>query len=75
MFDKLKADLGKAMFTLPAVTGVEYGAGFGVATARGSQNNDTFTTLGRSDHDHAPTVTAACSGASARACRSSCAAP
>jgi chorismate synthase len=33
------------MFTLPAVTGVEYGAGFGVATARGSQNNDTFTTL------------------------------
>src|SRR5689334_22369874 len=45
VFDKLKADLGKAMFTLPAVTGVEYGAGFGVATARGSQNNDTFTTL------------------------------
>ena len=45
VFDKLKADLGKAMFTLPAVLGVEYGAGFGVATARGSQNNDTFTTL------------------------------
>ena len=45
VFDKLKADLGKAMFTLPAVTGVEYGAGFGVATARGSQNNDVFTTL------------------------------
>ena len=45
VFDKLKADLAKAMFTLPAVTGVEYGAGFGVATARGSQNNDTFTTL------------------------------
>jgi chorismate synthase len=45
VFDKLKADLGKAMFTLPAVTGVEYGAGFGVAAARGSQNNDLFTTL------------------------------
>lgn len=45
VFDKLKADLGKAMFTLPAVLGVEYGAGFGVATARGSHNNDTFTTL------------------------------
>ena len=45
VFDKLKADLGKAMFTLPAVTGVEYGAGFGVATAPGSQNNDLFTTL------------------------------
>src|SRR3954447_8855017 len=45
VFDKLKADLGKAMFTLPAVTGVEYGAGFGVAVARGSQNNDVFTTI------------------------------
>jgi chorismate synthase len=45
VFDKLKADLGKAMFTLPAVMGVEYGAGFGVATARGSHNNDLFTTL------------------------------
>ena len=45
VFDKLKADLGKAMFTLPAVMGVEYGAGFGVAAARGSQNNDLFTTL------------------------------
>lgn len=43
VFDKLKADLGKAMFTLPAVLGVEYGAGFSVATARGSENNDVFT--------------------------------
>jgi chorismate synthase len=45
VFDKLKADLAKAMFSLPAVMGVEYGAGFGVATARGSQNNDYFTTV------------------------------
>jgi chorismate synthase len=45
VFDKLKADLAKAMFSLPAVMGVEYGAGFGVATARGSQNNDYFTTI------------------------------
>ena len=42
VFDKLKADLGKAMFSLPAVLGVEYGAGFEVATARGSENNDLF---------------------------------
>ena len=42
VFDKLKADLGKAMFSLPAVLGVEYGAGFAVATARGSNNNDHF---------------------------------
>jgi chorismate synthase len=42
VFDKLKADLAKAMFSLPAVLGFEYGAGFGVATARGSENNDPF---------------------------------
>ncbi len=42
VFDKLKADFGKALFSLPAVLGVEYGAGFGVATARGSDNNDPF---------------------------------
>jgi len=42
VFDKLKADLGKAMFSLPAVLGVEYGAGFSVASARGSENNDLF---------------------------------
>lgn len=42
VFDKLKADLAKAMLSLPAVTGFEYGAGFAVARARGSQNNDVF---------------------------------
>ena len=43
VFDKLKADLGKAMLSLPAVMGVEYGAGFGVATMRGSEANDVLT--------------------------------
>jgi chorismate synthase len=42
VFDKLKADLGKAMLSLPAVTAFEYGNGFAVATMRGSENNDTF---------------------------------
>ncbi len=42
VFDKLKADLAKALLSLPAVMAFEYGAGFGVATARGSQNNDLF---------------------------------
>ncbi|HVJ15946.1 MAG TPA: chorismate synthase, partial [Polyangiaceae bacterium] len=42
VFDKLKADIGKALFSLPAVLGVEYGVGFGCATLRGSQNNDVF---------------------------------
>jgi chorismate synthase len=42
VFDKLKADLAKALFSLPAVLGVEYGIGFGCARLRGSQNNDPF---------------------------------
>jgi chorismate synthase len=44
VFDKIKADLGKALFSLPAVLGVEYGVGFGCATLRGSENNDLFVT-------------------------------
>ena len=42
VFDKLKADLGKAIFSLPAVLGVEYGIGFACANLRGSENNDIF---------------------------------
>ncbi len=46
VFDKLKADLAKALLSLPAVMAFEYGAGFGVATARGSANNDPFIRKG-----------------------------
>lgn len=42
VFDKLKADLAKALFSLPAVLAVEYGIGFGCCELRGSQNNDDF---------------------------------
>ena len=42
VFDKIKADLAKALFSLPAVLGVEYGSGFSCATMRGSQHNDIF---------------------------------
>jgi chorismate synthase len=42
VFDKLKADLAKALFSLPAVLGVEYGSGFACATMRGSEHNDPF---------------------------------
>jgi len=48
VFDKLKADLAKALFSLPAVLGVEYGIGFGCATLKGSQNNDIFVKRGGS---------------------------
>lgn len=46
VFDKLKADLGKAMLSLPAVVGVEYGAGFALASMRGSEANDVFEARG-----------------------------
>ena len=42
VFDKLKADLGKALLSLPAVLGFEYGIGFAAATMRGSANNDAY---------------------------------
>lgn len=53
VFDKLKADLAKAMLSLPAVLGFEYGIGFGAVTQRGSTNNDAFTRK----HDRIGTVT------------------
>jgi chorismate synthase len=42
VFDKLQADIGKAFFSIPAIKGVEFGEGFGVANMRGSENNDPF---------------------------------
>ncbi|MBX7193308.1 MAG: chorismate synthase [Sandaracinaceae bacterium] len=42
VFDKLKADLAKALFSLPAVMGVEVGSGFACAAMRGSEHNDLF---------------------------------
>jgi chorismate synthase len=42
VFDKLQADIGKAMFSIPAIKGVEMGEGFGVVGLRGSENNDPF---------------------------------
>ena len=43
-FDKLHAQLGKAMLSINAVKGFEYGEGFGGVTARGSEQNDIFST-------------------------------
>lgn len=42
-FGKLHAALGAAMLSINAVKGFEYGEGFGGVTARGSEQNDTFT--------------------------------
>lgn len=42
LFDSLDADLAKMLFDIPAVKGVEFGAGFNVSKMRGSQNNDQY---------------------------------
>ena len=41
-FDKLHADLAKAMLSINAAKGFEYGSGFAGVTLRGSQHNDAF---------------------------------
>lgn len=43
VFDKLDADLAKALMSIGAIKGVEIGAGFKAAQMTGSQNNDPIT--------------------------------
>lgn len=45
-FDKLHAELGKAMLSINAVKGFEYGSGFCGAKMKGSEHNDIFNTDG-----------------------------
>lgn len=52
-FDKLNAALGYAMLSINAVKGIEFGAGFGLTTMRGSQANDIFI----NDNGHIATKT------------------
>jgi chorismate synthase len=42
VFDRLEADLAKAMLSLPATKGFEIGSGFSGAALKGSQHNDAF---------------------------------
>ncbi|MDG1715475.1 chorismate synthase [Lacinutrix sp.] len=42
VFDKLHADLGKAMLSINAVKGFEYGSGFCGAKMKGSEHNDLY---------------------------------
>ena len=42
LFDGLESRLSAAVFGIPAVKGVEFGAGFGASRLRGSENNDAF---------------------------------
>ena len=43
VFDKLHAELGKAMLSINAVKGVEFGSGFEAISMKGSAHNDAFT--------------------------------
>ncbi|MBT0158764.1 chorismate synthase [Candidatus Bathyarchaeota archaeon A05DMB-2] len=46
LFDSLDADLAKMLLSVPAVKGVEFGAGFRATELKGSENNDAFRVQG-----------------------------
>ena len=46
VFDKLEADLAKAMLSLPATKGFEIGSGFAGSSLKGSEHNDAFRMKG-----------------------------
>jgi chorismate synthase len=53
VFDRLEADLAKAMLSLPATKGFEIGSGFAGTLLKGSQHNDAFVM--RAGQVHTPT--------------------
>lgn len=53
VFDRLHAELGKAMFSINAVKGFEIGEGFAAAKMRGSEHNDAYTESGERLSNHA----------------------
>ena len=45
-FDALDVSIARMMFSIPAVKGVEFGKGFGIAGMKGSESNDQYTIVG-----------------------------
>ena len=43
LYDSVESRLASLLFSIPAVKGVEFGAGFAAASLRGSENNDGYT--------------------------------
>ena len=43
IFNNLESNLSKAIFSIPAIKGIEFGAGFKAATMKGSEHNDPWT--------------------------------
>ncbi|MCD6490178.1 MAG: chorismate synthase [Thermodesulfobacterium sp.] len=62
VFDKLNADLAKAIFSIGAVKGMEMGAGFKVASMKGSENNDPLSPYGFLKNDAGGTLGGISSG-------------
>lgn len=56
IFDRLNARLAYAILSIPAVKGVEFGAGFDVAQRYGSENNDEITPNGFSSNNAGGTL-------------------
>src|SRR5690606_21412781 len=52
VFDKLHAQLGKAMLSINAVKGFEYGSGFAGTLMKGSEHNDLFSPDGSTKTNH-----------------------
>ena len=52
VFDKLHAELGKAMLSINAVKGFEYGSGFAGTAMKGSVHNDSFKADGSTKTNH-----------------------
>lgn len=52
IFEKLHANLGKAMMTINAVKGFDYGSGFDGISMKGSEHNDLFNTDGSTKTNH-----------------------
>lgn len=52
VFDKLHADLGKAMLSINAVKGFEFGSGFSCIEMKGSEHNDIFNEDGSTQTNH-----------------------
>jgi len=46
LFDALDSDVAKILLAVPAVKGVEFGAGFAAAELKGSENNDAYRMKG-----------------------------
>ena len=58
LFDGMEGKIASIIFGIPAVKGIEFGAGFAAAALRGSENNDAFTV----ENGTVKTVTNHCGG-------------